>query len=57
MKSKITPNEVSLNDKLRILFYLENRKKEKENSSEIDSCPICSDDVINVCENTNYVYI
>jgi len=30
-----------LEKKIGTLLYLENLKKEKENSTEVDACPIC----------------
>lgn len=55
IESNITQYESIFENKLRILLYLENAKKENENSTEIDSCLICCNYVTDVCENTNYV--
>ncbi|XP_029341320.1 E3 ubiquitin-protein ligase SHPRH-like [Acyrthosiphon pisum] len=38
---EITITTAYLEKKVGILLYLENLKKEKENSTEVDTCPIC----------------
>lgn len=41
-----------LEKKIGTLLYLENLKKEKENSTEVDACPICClNGDSGVCEN------
>lgn len=52
-KLDITECEVNLKNKLSTILYLENVEKEKENSTEKDSCQFCVEDVTKVCENTN----
>lgn len=41
LRSEIPRTEVVLEKKIRTLLYLENLKKEKENSTETEPCPIC----------------
>jgi len=41
MKSDIPITMTVLERDIGKLLYLENLKKEKENSTEIDTCPIC----------------
>lgn len=41
LNSEIPITEAELEKKIGTLIYLQNLKKEKENSTEIDPCPIC----------------
>lgn len=41
LNTEIEITKVSLEKKVGTLHYLENLKKEKENSSELETCPIC----------------
>jgi len=41
LNSEIPVTEDILEKKIGTLLYLENLKKEKENSTEIEPCPIC----------------
>lgn len=41
LNSEIPNTKVILENKIGTLLYLENLKKEKENSTEIEPCPIC----------------
>jgi len=41
LHSDMPTTEAVLEKQIGTLFYLENLKKEKENSTEVDTCPIC----------------
>lgn len=41
LRSEIPRTEIILEKKIGTLLYLENLKKEKENSTETEPCPIC----------------
>lgn len=41
LRSEIPATEACLEKKIGTLLYLKNLKKEKQNSTELEPCPIC----------------
>lgn len=58
LRSEIPVTFATLEKKIGTLLYLENLKKEKENSNEIEPCPICclNSESFTVISNSIYVW-